>query len=49
MINIAPIRTRKTAIIIATTEPVDTDGEEWVEDDEDVVSGVEPDVELTPV
>jgi hypothetical protein len=26
--NIAPTRTRKTATIIATTEPVDTDAEE---------------------
>jgi hypothetical protein len=43
----APIRTRKTATIIAITDPVDSDGEEWFEDDVvDVVSGAGLDVEV---
>jgi hypothetical protein len=50
MTNIAPIRTRKPATIIATTDPVDTDAEEeWFEDDEEgVVSDVGVDVEVIP-
>lgn len=48
--NIAPIRTRKPATIIATAEPVDTDEEEeWFDDDEvGVMSDVGVDVETIP-
>ncbi len=45
---IAPTRTRKTATVIATAEPVDKDGEELFEDDEEDVFGVGLDVEVTP-
>jgi len=48
MRNIAPIRTRKTATVIASTEPVGTEGEVLVEDDEEDVFGVGLDVEVTP-
>jgi hypothetical protein len=46
--NIAPIKTRKTATVIAITEPVGTEGEVLFEDDEEDVFGVGLDVEVTP-
>lgn len=46
MTSIAPIRTRKTEIAIASTEPVDTEGV-FKEDEEDVL-GVGLDVEVAP-
>jgi hypothetical protein len=48
MKNIAPTRARKAATVIATTEPVDTDGGELLEDDEEDVTGVGLDVEVVP-
>jgi hypothetical protein len=44
MRNIAPIRTTKTATVIAITEPVDTEGGELFEDDEEDAFCVELDV-----
>ena len=44
MRNIAPIRTTKTETVIAITEPVESEGEEMFEDDEEDVFGVELDV-----
>ena len=44
MRNIAPIRTTKTATVIAITEAVDTEGGGLLEDDEEDVFGVELDV-----
>jgi hypothetical protein len=46
--NIAPIRTTKTETVIAITDPVDTEGEELFEDDEEDAFGVALDVEVTP-
>lgn len=48
MRNIAPIRTRKAEVVIAITEPVDTEGEEVFNDDEEDAVGVGLDVEVTP-
>ncbi len=48
MRNITPTRTRKAATVIAITEPVDTDGDEPFEDDEEDVAGVGLDVEVVP-
>jgi hypothetical protein len=49
MTNIAPIRTRKTEIAIASTEPVETEGGEFFKEDEEDVLGVGLDVEVAPV
>jgi hypothetical protein len=47
MTNIAPIRTRKTEMAIASTEPVDTEGGEFFKEDEEDVLGVGLDVEVS--
>jgi hypothetical protein len=44
MRNIVPIRTRKAVTVIAIIEPVDTEGEETFEEDEEDVFAVGLDV-----